>query len=393
MITSLHIDNFKCLMEFHLPLTPFTCLIGLNGAGKSTLLQALDFLGQLTIGGLEDWLELRQWRASDLIGRYRPLNKESKSGRKSTISFQLGFKWPDMEAVEWEGLFNTTTLRCTTESIRVGGREVLKYAGGMLNFDRSEDAGGRETHIPLQDLTFQGSVFSVFHPTDAHAAIVRVKETMSGLKSLDMLSPHLIRKRAREGGDIGYGGERLSAFIHDMGPENREKLKKALNAFYPQVEDLKTSALRAGWKNLKVIERHANSLLDLDARHVNDGMLRVLAILAQLHAGHRLVLFDEIENGINPELIDKLVQSLIGAEQQVMVTTHSPMILNYLPDEVARKAVVLLYKTPRGYSRAVRFFDLPVPAKKLDALGPGEVFVDTYLEDVVRDLDQEEAAS
>jgi ABC-type multidrug transport system ATPase subunit len=166
-----------------------------------------------------------------------------------------------------------------------------------------------------------------------------------------------------------------------------------LQEFYPQVTGFYTSTLRSGWKNLKLSEGYKESTLQLDARHINDGMLRVLAILAQIHAGHGLILFDEIENGINPELIDRLVQALLAADQQVIVTTHSPMILNYLPDEVAREAVVLLYKTPEGYSRAVRFFDLPVPSKKLEALGPGEVFVDTYLEDVVRDLGQEEAQS
>ena len=34
--------------------------------------------------------------------------------------------------------------------------------------------------------------------------------------------------------------------------------------------------------------------------------------------------------------------------KQVMVTTHSPMILNYIADDIAKKGVVLLYKTEQG---------------------------------------------
>src|SRR5207244_2764737 len=89
----------------------------------------------------------------------------------------------------------------------------------------------------------------------------------------------------------------------------------------------------------------------IDAAHLNDGMLRVIAILAQEYTEHSFLLFDEIENGINPELVQKLVKFLVDLGEkgkQVMVTTHSPMILNYIPDEVAKAGVVLLFKTEHG---------------------------------------------
>ena len=56
-------------------------------------------------------------------------------------------------------------------------------------------------------------------------------------------------------------------------------------------------------------------------------MLRLLTILAQTQTLHSFLLFDEIENGVNPELVEKLVNVLLNARQQVLVTTHSPMIL------------------------------------------------------------------
>jgi predicted ATPase len=83
------------------------------------------------------------------------------------------------------------------------------------------------------------------------------------------------------------------------------------------------------------------------------------------------VLFDEIENGINPELMQKLVALLLGAERQVIVTTHSPLVLNYLPDEVAKEAVLLLYRNNAGHTKVARLFDLPSTQKKLALLGPG----------------------
>ena len=116
-----------------------------------------------------------------------------------------------------------------------------------------------------------------------------------------------------------------------------------------------------------------------EARHVADGILRLIAILAETETEHRFLLFDEIENGINPELVEFVLDALVSAPQQVLVTTHSPMILNYLDDEVARDGVVYLYKTRDGQTRAIRFFDIPSIAEKLTVMGPGEAFADTDL--------------
>ena len=92
------------------------------------------------------------------------------------------------------------------------------------------------------------------------------------------------------------------------------------------------------------------------------------------------VLFDEIENGINPEIMQKLVQYLLESKRQTIVTTHSPLVLNYLPDAVAKESVVLLFRDGSGSTRSVRLFDLPSAREKLDFLGPGEVYVDSNIE-------------
>lgn len=76
--------------------------------------------------------------------------------------------------------------------------------------------------------------------------------------------------------------------------------------------------------------------------------------------------------------------------KQVLVTTHSPMILNYVPDSVAKDGVILLYRTRRGETKSARFFDVPVMQEKLRALGPGEVFADTRLSDLTADLERQD---
>ena len=92
-----------------------------------------------------------------------------------------------------------------------------------------------------------------------------------------------------------------------------------------------------------------------------------------------LILLDEIENGINQEIIEKLVDTLVASSQQILVTTHSPLILNFLEDELARKSVQFIYKSPKGESYIRPFFDIPRIGEKLSYMGPGDAFVDTDL--------------
>jgi predicted ATPase len=193
-----------------------------------------------------------------------------------------------------------------------------------------------------------------------------------------------MRGRARAAEDIGAGGESLAGFLAGLTTDEQYRLTKALEDFYPWVSWLDIKRLKWGWKSLTVHEAYEVGSVDIDAAHASDGFLRVLAILAQAQGDQSVLLFDEIENGINPELAEKLVDYLRGLDKQVIVTTHSPMILNYIPDEVAKEAVVLLYRTDDGQTKAARYFDAKLPSRKLGPMGPGEVFVDTPIEDVAR---------
>ena len=125
------------------------------------------------------------------------------------------------------------------------------------------------------------------------------------------------------------------------------------------------------------------------AGHINDGFLRVIAIVSQTFTSHEVLLLDEIENGINPALVEELMRFLVSlgtVAKQVIVTTHSPVILNFLDDEIARQGVILLYRTEQGDTKSCRYFDQPETGHKLRALGPGEVFVDTDLTKMVNRL-------
>ncbi len=386
-ISSIAVKNFKSLVDFKLDLAKFNCLIGLNGSGKSTVLQVIDFLSQLMQGDITAWLRERKWKANELTSRL--------TGEK-IIEFAAVLSRPSEMAASWQGRFNTTLKRCTYELLSVGDF-TLQVEEGRCRILHKYESGDRETILNTKvSFTYEGSILSQLREEILPEPLIETKRFFQQVESLDLLSPELLRQRTRESvGSLGLGGERLSAFLHELGPEKRQQLASQLKEVYPKLQGLHVRSLRSGWKQLEILEAYPGKTtsgllprMTTESRHVNDGMLRLIAIMAQLQTEHRFLLFDEIENGINPELIEFLLDALVLCEQQVLVTTHSPMILNYLGDTVARFGVHYLYKTSAGRTQAIRFFEIPSLAEKLRVMGPGEVFADTDLNALSEEIEQ-----
>jgi len=384
MIKSIWIDNFKSLVDFELPLSKFTCLVGLNGAGKSTVLQAMDFISQLMLGDLDEWLKTRHWESADI---------NSKLTKASNIEFKVVLEMPEFGEVNWEGSVNRTTLRCTQEKVSIGHMNYLKVEDGhcFLGKYNSQNISEVLEKSLLERFTimfeYQGSILSQLKNSQTEGILYSLKHLISKIHSLDLLSPELLRSQTKiSDGQLGLGGQKLSSFIHESGKEGKNTLKNELKNIYSQLDSIDTKSLRAGWKQLEITEHFGEQKLKTTARHMNDGMLRLMAVLSQLESGSEFLLFDEIENGINPELVEFLIDHLVKAEKQIMVTTHSPMILNFLEDETARQGIVYLYKTESGFTKAKKLFEIPSQAKKLQFMGPGEVFIDTDLTHLFREI-------
>jgi predicted ATPase len=387
------VDNFKSLVDFELPLAKFNCLVGLNGSGKSTVLQFFDFLSQQMRGDLSGWLENRQWKSADL---------NSKLTRKKNISFEILLSFTPYRQefeLKWSASFNRQTLRCTTETVECDHLLLLKVEDGnyrMWGFDQCFNIGVKPATFHLEHRAFsggkitfdyQGSLLSGFKESQLPLELLQLKRFFTNSHALDLLSPELLRQRTKKAGNIlGLGGERLSAFLHEVGEEKRSEIQAKLAKIYPQFKQFNLSSLPAGWKKLTIQEQFSDGIVKTEARHVADGFLRMLAIFAQLSKYQSFLLLDEIENGINPELIEVLIDELVSAKSQILVTTHSPMVLNYLEDEIAINGVIYIYKKPNGASQAIRLFDIPRMREKLTVMGPGEVYEDTLLTQLDREI-------
>jgi AAA15 family ATPase/GTPase len=377
-IYQINVDNFKSLLNFELKLSKFSCLIGLNGSGKSTVLQLFDFLAQQFNGDISGWLVQKHWSAIEL---------NSRLSNKSNIDFTIRLTHEGVD-IEWHASFNRKLLRCTKERITWNNNLLLNVKDGRYSV-----YGLANQHIEQNlfnsDISFsyQGSILSQLKEEQLPNELYLVKNFFRQIYALDMLSPELLRQRTRESrGTFGLGGEKFSAFMHDRGVEKRQKLTDKLKKVYPQLEFIDSKSLRSGWKQMNISEVFGGKSISTEARHINDGLLRMMAVFAQLAYSGGFMLLDEIENGINPELIEFLLDSLVESSLQVLVTTHSPVILNYLDDSIAKEGVIYLYKTDLGSTKSVRFFDIPSMMKKLEIMGPGEAYEDTLLNELSSEI-------
>jgi predicted ATPase len=383
IIKRIKIYNFKSLVNFEMPLAKFNCLVGLNGSGKSTVLQFFDFLAQQVRGDIKGWLSKRQWIASDI---------NSKLTSKKNIDFEVILTHSQGFEIKWSASFNFKTLRCTFERIDWNKNLILRVENGKyyiwsLDEKERENAPKLSGVIPFD---YQGSLLSQIKENQLTEEIIEFKKFFEGLHALDLLAPELLRQRTRESkNNLGLGGEYLSAFLYEMKEETRISILNKLSVIYPNLKQFDISTMRSGWKHLIVEEQFGNIALKTEARHIADGILRMLAVFAQLSKETKdqsFLLLDEIENGINPELIEFLVDSLVEASPQVLVTTHSPMVLNYLEDSTAIDGVIYLYKEQNGATQAIRLFDIPSMREKLTVMGPGEVYEDTLLTQLPKEI-------
>lgn len=385
MLLSIKIKNFKSLKETgRIGLEKNTFLIGLNGSGKSSFLQAIDFLSAIATGEVEEWLKNRSWDKKDL---------RFYGNLKSLIDFEIVFEL-EKQIYFWVISFNSQTLKCTNELLfrkNEGNSkmpEILEVKDGYYSLNK-----GKREKINFK---YNGSILSALETRLFGEELTHIHKFLKEIHSAELLSPLLIKKRAREAkNDIGIGGEKLSAFISALSKEEKEKLYDSLKKFFPNLSSFESKSLRSGWKTLSLVEQYEKENIETDSMHLSDGILRILAILSQLLIAESILIFDEIEDGINQEFVEKLVDILIDSKHQTIVATHSPLLLNYIEDEIAKKSILFVYKRKDGSTEVVNFFEILAKYNKIsdheyDLFGPGEIMQSVNLLELTEELLEEE---
>ncbi len=368
-ITKITVKNFKSLANFEISDLPrFVCLIGVNGSGKTTLLQLLGFIRAMMAGKVQDWLTDHDMLINDIL----TIGNE----RKFVVELYLE-ALIDGEKASWEAKFNPRELRCTYERIIEKGN-TYTFSSGKLHRDNEKNDS---MDIDFEKTKYEGSIFSFF--------LTELSSHLRFLQLYGVLDPRAIAKSTRFtqnrlAPEVKENGENLCGFIASLPQDKQQNIFNQLREFYPPLKNFKVKKQRFGWKTILLSELEKTVF---SASNLSYGTLRLFLMISQQYTQSNTIesstiLFDEVENGLNQEMFEKLVNLLLNygnPTKQVFVTTHSGLLLNYLPDEIAKKSVYFLYKDFNNYSKATKFFNIDTMKDKLNILGPGEAMGDTDL--------------
>jgi predicted ATPase len=397
MLVNMRLKNFKSIQDMVIEFTPLTVLIGGNSSGKTTILQALDFLSSTVAREIPEYL-----REAGLA--FEDLKSEFKDGKNKSVEFITEYKFKidgneklmrwwfsvDFKKPEWR----------IYEKIEIVDDDKETRILALHSPDSVET-------VPktFKSFDFQSSILKYYKISENEKELLALKQFLTSSTFYGVLSPSIIRleKKMKRMGNIGNAGEWLSAFIHHLDNKDRSKLDQIVSDFVGA--EVMVQTIDAD-NEIKLVtnEKYKSNKIAIPVAHVSDGFLRIVAFAAiklerfilrhgtsdgalqikfngqhgykgYIDNNNGLILLDEIENGINPYLAERvagLFRDIVkDSGRQVIATTHSPMILNcFDPEEI-----VFLWKEDDGLTRCKKMFSTEEMRDTLEFLNPGEVWI------------------
>lgn len=379
MLNRVRVQNFKCLRDVDVELSPFTVLIGPNDSGKSSFLSALQLLGKLACSDIK-----RGHAASEVANVLR--ENAWRLSQDATVSISA-------EALEPEEFILSLSVGATPsqqiQSFRFGGTNAPTI---KLSMERTSNG------VPQP--SFRGHTFKP-HPESGllpQLVSAGTNGTNSDLVTIqDMLrvsepfrfSPPEMRKPAvaTPAPVLSAHGENLAAVVNALltGPDREAvtELERSLHEAIPTLRGLSTPASDANNGSLRVIKFTLSGSekppLTIPASQVSDGAMFLTAFLALVHSQPaQVLLIEEPENGLHParlqgviELLRKLTTGELGyPPRQIVLTTHSPVLLNCVTPAEVR----IFRRDDDGATQVVRMDQLPDIDRLTKEFAPGELW-------------------
>lgn len=394
-ISELRLTAFKSFVDVSVPLEPLAVLIGRNGSGKSNALDALEVLSRLARGDeVRDAIEGNQ-RAGPVRGG---LDGCAPAG---TDSFTVGV---ELETAPSQQVTLDVTVQVRPQVQIVAERLCANVARGRwktLLETRDPTPHGADLEAAVWNgsrgrnpvMTFRSShLLTAQLPLRLNGKSGGERELLAvansalavlgGVFHLDPV-PHLMRQYVAEQDVVlRRTAENLSAAVARLKHHDRERFGQLAEVVrsLPEYEVRSLDVRHGGFGEVMIAlkERKGRQSTTVPARQMSDGMLRMLAIATALltgggglaidtSAGGRasplMLVIEELENGLHPSQAAQLLRLVkaASAEQgfQVLLTTHSPALLNALGGDDHSGVVVIERERTSGRSTARRLVDLP----------------------------------
>lgn len=341
--------NFRSLRDVEVRLGALNVLVGPNGAGKSNLLDVIGFLGDATRDDLAPALDSR-------AGFDRVVFRAARERRPAiTIEVEAAVtKNSSLRATD------TYTLRVSSDRLPSGTSDRHRYY-----LRRAETFAFKRTAGPGRRITVTGGRITFYKP-EGGENVASLREGSLGLSTLPKLSPEdggeqvealanlfasfrvfdvdvaAARNPAPErvSERLRNDGSNLAAFLAflaDRHPDRFDALQRDAATFIPGLNRLEFTPIGGASEGtlLTLVERGLPGATTLG--EASYGSIRALALLALLYdpSPPRLTCIEEIDHGLHPHILDRLVELLREASSrtQFLIATHSPALVNRLTPE------------------------------------------------------------
>ncbi len=378
MLKRLEIDNFKTLNRFAMDFSPMTVIVGNNASGKSTILQVLSMLSSCVQEDFPAFFDRRGWNVSELRSKCKgKMDKVLRVAAEVEIIVN-GRPCPLRWEMQLQYDLQSNSLLLVFERVQNMESEqiLLEFSekGGAL-FGRSEDT----LYYPqmILESSFMKVALNSHTMGGIFPELAELKHFLTRMRSYELLSPDQMRTSSRGRAEyLSISGKNLPIYLKSLPEEKKDnfllKLKKLLG---DKIERVSTETRgKPGWVYMVVEEKYEKAKYRISSGHLSDGLLRLLAIVAISESKNcSMSMLDEIENGINSSYAEGLIgifRDMSGDGTQMVLTTHSVVFLDY----VEKDEIVFLYRSETdGSTKAVRIFDTPELAERLEYMYPGEI--------------------
>ena len=381
MLKRVYIEGYKSLHKVEVRLSPLTLLFGPNAAGKSNFLDALQLLSKLaTSRTLKEAFDppyrgkpLESFTVGETglkgLVRQARLNflMEADLCLSEAIVADVNRQIQEMRRPDGKGLSKETGNRLVRErDLRYRVEIEMRPQSGILCVtdeyltalnDKGKPTGKRRPFVERQGGKIHLRLEGQAHPRYYERYL---DHTILSMPHYPPHYPHLVAARrelerwqffyfeprermraanpVKEVRHIGLMGEELASFLNTLRtqqPKQFKAVEKSLRVIMSSVDGIETNVNDLGEVELRLKENG----VALPAGVLSEGTLRILGLLALTGAGEvpSMVGFEEPENGVHPRRI-RLIAELLKTRRhidttQYIVTTHSPILPDLLPDD------------------------------------------------------------
>ncbi len=379
-IKKLWLKRFRSILGAQIAFENPLFLVGKNGAGKSNVLKALDFVSECMSLPLAAVFE-KQGGINTV--RYRSGTQSRPGNFAMRVDFELSNGtpskgWYAFEIRAREGYeFDVVEEKCLVRQgpdqhsfHRKGTKLTTTVAGISPAVDPQALVlpiiGGTPQFAPVTRGLGGIRVFSI-----QPKAIQELQEPDSGatLKSDGSNLASVLKQVAKDAGLMERLCELLRTVVPGMAKVRPIKHGKMLSLEFRQ--EWEGNGMGKPAKKKKAADRRT---VAHEAFSMSDGTLRALGILTAFLQNNRptLVGLEEPESTIHPEALSSIVELIrsFSRDVQVLVTTHSPELLNAKWIEPENLRVVTW---ERGVTQVLPLGEAAVSALKDHLMGAGEL--------------------